>query len=124
MQTILIVDDEEAVRTLIAATLGDALRYSLVLAADGEEALYLIQKHAPDLLVLDIMMPNKDGYAVCRELRNDPATREMKVLMLTALAQESDHQKALELGVEDYMVKPFSPTALIQRVDDLLAQPQ
>ena len=124
MKIILIADDEEAVRTLVAATLGNGLRYNLILAGDGEETMELVHKSMPELLLLDIMMPKKDGYDVCRELKKDPATKSIKVVMLTALAQESHHQKAMELGADHFMVKPFSPTALLQKVDELLDQAQ
>ena len=122
MKTILVADDEEGVRALIVATLGRENRYHLLLAEDGEEALRIARKEKPDLLLLDIMMPKKDGYGVCQELKKDPTTSNTKVVMLTALAQEADRQKAKKAGADDYFTKPFSPTALLKKVDGLLAQ--
>ncbi len=122
MKTILVADDEEAVRALVSTTLSDLKRYTLILAKDGEEALKIVRAKKPDLLFLDIMMPKKDGYEVCQELRSDPATKDTKVVMLTALAQETDRLKAQRVGADDYFSKPFSPTALLRKVEEFLAQ--
>lgn len=122
MKTIMIVDDEEPVQALMAATLGNGNRYKILLAPDGEAALQLIKQCKPDLLFLDIMMPKRDGYDVCKELKSNPATQSIKVVMLTALAQEADRQRALGVGADDYFTKPFSPTALLQKVDQFLGE--
>ena len=120
MKTVLMVDDEEAVLALVAATLGNNDRYRLLLAKNGEEALHLAREQRPDMLFLDIMMPGRDGYDVCQELKNDPATKNIRVVMLTALAQQADHQKALGAGADDYLTKPFSPTVLLQKIEQIL----
>ena len=72
------------------------------------------------MLFLDIMMPGRDGFDVCQELKNDPATKNIRVVMLTALAQQADHQKALAAGADDYFTKPFSPTVLLQKIEQIL----
>ena len=120
MKTVLMVDDEEAVLALVAATLGNNDRYRLLLAKNGEEALHLAREQRPDMLFLDIMMPGRDGYDVCQELKNDPATKNIPVVMLTALVQQTDHQKALGAGADDYLTKPFSPTVLLQKIEQIL----
>ncbi|MEE8442894.1 MAG: response regulator [Dehalococcoidia bacterium] len=121
MKTILVADDEEAVRALVTFTLGSNRRYRLLLAGDGEEAIQLVKKNNPDLLLLDIMMPKKDGFDVCREIKTAGAfNSNMKVVMLTALAQEADREKAMEAGADGYFTKPFSPTALLQKVEEFL----
>jgi len=122
MKTILVADDEESVRALIAATLGNGRWCHLLLAEDGEEALRLIRGNRPDLVFLDVMMPEKDGFDVCLDLRRDRAIKGTKVVMLTALACELDRQKAVKAGADDYLTKPFSPRELLQKVDALLAE--
>ena len=117
---ILIVDDEEGVLALVSATLDGDDRFSLFLARNGEEAVKVCRCERPDLLFLDIMMPDVDGYEVCRSLRKDPSTVDIRIIMLTALAQDFDRRKALEVGADEYMTKPFSPTALLERVEQVL----
>ena len=117
---ILVVDDEEAVLALVAATLADDDRYSLLLASNGKEAVEVCERARPDLLFLDIMMPDMDGYEVCRLLREDPSTADVRIIMLTALAQDFDRRKAVDVGADEYMIKPFSPAELLERVEQVL----
>ena len=118
---ILLVDDEEATLELVSATLGHDNGYQFVLARDGEEALTTALRHKPDLILLDILMPKRDGYYVCRALKRNPETAHIKVLILTALAQEIDRQKALESGADGYLIKPFSPMALLEKLEESLS---
>ena len=118
---VLLADDEEDILMLVSATLGGDDRFGLILARDGEEALMRAQQEKPDLIILDIMMPKIDGFEVCRILKSDKDTAHVKVVMLTALAQEFDRQKAEEVGADFYFTKPFSPTALLVKVDELLS---
>ena len=120
MKKILIVDDEENVRVLISATLCDNERFELVMAGDGQEALAMARSTRPDLVFLDVRMPKMSGLEVCQALKNDIATVDIKVIMLTAMAQESDKQRAMEAGADGYFTKPFSPTALLETVDEAL----
>ena len=120
---ILVVDDEEDIRELIAASLGADDRYDVLFAHDGQQALEIARCEKPDLLLLDVLMPFVNGYEVCRRLKEDPATRDIKVVMLTALAQLQDEWKGREVGADDYFTKPFSPTALLNRVHELLGLP-
>ena len=117
---ILLVDDEEAILALVSATLDGDDRYSLYLARNGEEAVEVCGRQRPDLLFLDIMMPEMDGYEVCRSLKQNPNTTDIKIIMLTAMAQDFDRRKAMEVGADEYMTKPFSPTALLERVEQVL----
>ena len=117
---VVIADDEERVLGLLQATLGGDDRYDLILATDGEQALALCKETMPDLVFLDLLMPRMDGYTVCRTLKQCPATRSIKVIMLTAMAQEADRRTALEIGADDYLTKPFSPVALMSKVEELL----
>lgn len=118
---VLLVDDERRTLTLLAATLDNHELYEVLLAGDGEEALAVARQNKPDLVLLDVLMPKKDGYEVCRALKEDTATARIKVVIVTALAQQSDQEKARQAGADSYFSKPFSPTELLERVQDLLS---
>jgi CheY-like chemotaxis protein len=118
-RTILIADDEDALRALVRVTL-DSGRFQIVEATDGIEALRLARQHHPDLLFLDWAMPGLSGLEVCRRLRADPSTKNLTIVMLTARAQEFDRAAALEVGVDAYITKPFSPLRLLDAVRDKL----
>lgn len=119
MNTVLIADDEEALRTLVRVTL-DTGRFRILEASDGVQALELAREHKPDLMFLDWAMPGFSGIEVCRKLRADPATRDLTVVMLTARAQDFDRDAALQVGVDAYVTKPFSPLRLLDAVRDKL----
>jgi two-component system phosphate regulon response regulator PhoB len=121
MKKILIVDDEEKVRKLVEVTLsvGDV---EIFHAATGEEALNRVQEVRPDVILLDVMMPGPlDGYDVCRLIKQDPATKSIYIIMLTARGQQADKERGLALGADDYFVKPFSPMELMDKIDHILA---
>jgi DNA-binding response OmpR family regulator len=118
---ILIAEDSMTVRRLVAARLR-ADGYDVVEAEDGEEALTLAQQQHPDLYVLDKVMPKLDGFEVVRALREDPLTRDAPIVMLTERSSEEDVLGGLQLGVEEYMPKPFSPHELSARVRRALAR--
>jgi two-component system alkaline phosphatase synthesis response regulator PhoP len=117
--TVLIVDDEREIRELIAFNLGRE-GFRTVPAKSGEEALALAERERPDLIVLDLLLPGIDGLAVCRRLKEKPATRAIPILMLTAKAEDQDIVLGLEMGAEDYLTKPFSPRVLVARIRSLL----
>ncbi|MBI2857242.1 MAG: response regulator [Chloroflexi bacterium] len=117
---ILLADDEETVRSLVAATIRDDSQYVLFEARNGIEALDIARREKPDLLLLDIVMPGLSGFEVCRRLKSDPETSGISIVILTALAQEADREKGRSVGADDYFSKPFSPTALIQMVEQML----
>ncbi len=123
--TVLVVDDEKDLLELVRYHLEkDGLK--CLEARDGETALQLARERAPDLVVLDLMLPGVDGLEVCRKLRKDPKTASIAIIMLTAKAEEVDRIVGLEMGADDYMVKPFSPRELVARVKAVLrrGQPQ
>jgi putative two-component system response regulator len=121
---ILLADDQDRVRRLVAATLGSA-QWQLLYASDGEEALRLAREAQPAIVLLDVTMPKVDGFEVCRRLKSDPATAHMAVVMLTGLRDEESRVRASLAGADEYFVKPFSPLALVTRLQELLdaAQP-
>ncbi len=118
-ETILVIEDEGDILDLITVSLTrEGLR--VLGAATGEEGLVLAREEAPDLVVLDLMLPGMDGLQVCRELRADPRTRSVPVLILTARGEEADIVAGLETGADDYVTKPFSPKVLAARVRSVL----
>lgn len=116
---ILVVDDEPDAIELIEFNLKGA-GFDVAAAADGNEALRKAKAIAPDLILLDLMLPEVDGLEVCKILRRDPATSAIPIVMLTAKAGELDRVLGLELGADDYVTKPFSPRELLLRVKNLL----
>jgi DNA-binding response OmpR family regulator len=94
--------------------------YVAITARDGEEALRMARAESPDLILLDIMMPNMGGFDVCRALKEDPATRGIHIILLTAMGQECDMEQGFESGANEYLTKPFSPRALRTRLHELL----
>ncbi len=115
VKTILLVDDEQDILDLLSFNLKRE-GYEILTAADGEAALELARSAHPDLIILDVMLPGRDGWEVLRELRQDPVTRGLNVIFLTAKDGEVDEVVGLELGADDYMVKPISMNKLIARV--------
>ncbi len=95
--------------------------YEILEASDGEETLRLAREHKPVLLLLDVMMPRVDGFDICRELKSDPATSSTTIVILSARTQESDLNEGRAAGADDYFMKPFSPVALMRKVDEVLA---
>ena len=119
MKKILLADDEANLRLLIRTTLEDP-RYEIFEAEDGATALQIARKEHPDLVVLDWMMPRLSGAQVATKLRDDPTTREIPVLMLTARSRPEDREVGKILGVAGYLAKPFSPLDLLQQVEAIL----
>lgn len=118
MKKVLLAEDDESVRALVAAILNSDGRYQFLEARNGVEALEVARREKPELILLDIRMPEMDGFEVCRHLKMDPTTRDMTIIMLTALAQEEDKVQSRQAGADGYFTKPFSPTALLKRVAD------
>jgi putative two-component system response regulator len=118
---ILLADDQDRVRRLVAATLGSA-QWELLYASDGEEALRIARESQPSIVLLDVTMPKLDGFEVCRRLKSEATTRHMAVVMLTALRDEESRIRANLAGADEYFVKPFSPLALVSRLQELLPQ--
>jgi two-component system alkaline phosphatase synthesis response regulator PhoP len=115
MPTILVVDDEPNIQELIKYNLQKE-NYEVISALDGLTGLTMAQTHLPDLIILDIMLPGRDGYEVCRTLKSDARTAPIPIIMLSAKDEEIDKILGLELGAYDYVTKPFSPRELVSRI--------
>jgi two-component system response regulator VicR len=118
--TILVVDDENNITDVCTRYL-EREGYRVLAAASGEEALNLWREHAPDLIVLDLMMPGRNGWQVCEEIRNE---QDVPIIMLTARGEEMDRLMGLTMGADDYLTKPFSPRELVLRVKGILRRQQ
>jgi DNA-binding response OmpR family regulator len=117
---ILIVDDEPNI-VLSLEFLMKKAGYEVRTAADGEAALEAITAACPDLVLLDVMMPRKNGYEVCQAIRENPAWKDTRVIMLTAKGRDVEREKGLALGADDYITKPFSTQEVVERVQEMLA---
>lgn len=116
---VLICDDEpyilESVKHVVMKE-----GYSVLIAEDGIESLDMARKESPDLMILDVMMPGKTGYEVCKDLKGDSATKNIHIIILTARGQEADEKMGIEVGADEYMTKPFSPRKLRHRLHEIL----
>lgn len=121
MSTILLAEDDPDIRRLIADKL-QATGFAVLEAGDGLAALAAARRAVPDLVLLDMRMPLLNGLDVCRELRTDPHTADIPIIMVTAHSQSPDIEQAYAAGATDYLVKPFSPRELVRRVEAALAQ--
>ncbi|MCD4783185.1 MAG: response regulator [Candidatus Eremiobacteraeota bacterium] len=116
----MIVDDEAHIVELVRVCLEDS-NYDIIEAYDGQEAVNKAQEDHPDLILLDIMLPNMDGYEVCKILKDSDETKEIPIVMLTAKGQEVDKVKGFQAGADAYMTKPFSPLRLLTELEEKLS---
>ena len=123
MRRILVVDDDREVVRLIRAYLEQA-GFEVLAAYDGDTAVHVIRRERPDLLLLDLMLPGKDGWAITRLVRGDPALAHIPIIMLTARVDDTDKIVGLELGADDYVTKPYNPREVVARVRARLRQPE
>ncbi len=121
-KTVLIVDDEPNIVVPIEFLM-EQNGYSVLVAGSGEEALEIIAKYEPDLVLLDIMLPGVDGYEVCEIVRLNPEWQEMKIIFLTAKGRDVDMAKGMVLGADAYIIKPFSNVDILENVRKLLDDP-
>lgn len=121
-QKILIVDDEQWVRTLVSRMLEE--EYTVLEAADGEQAAAIAKEEKPGIIFMDLMMPNVDGYAACLSIKTDQETRRIPVVMLTAIGHELNKRFAEEMGADGYMTKPFTRESLLEEMKRLMLSPR
>ncbi len=119
MESILIIDDEEDIRELLSYNLGKE-GYKVYTAPNGPEGIKIAKKHIPDLILLDVMMPEMDGIEVCERLRSDDKTQDITICFLTARSEDYSQIAGLEAGADDYVAKPIKPKVLISRIKALL----
>lgn len=117
--SVLVVDDEPNILLSLEFLVRQA-GFDVRVARDGEAALSAIAENQPDLVLLDVMMPNRDGYDVCQTIRSDPRLKDVKIIMLTAKGREVEREKGIALGADDYITKPFSTREVIEKVRQYL----
>ena len=117
--SVLIADDNPQILELLAAYL-DPLQLRILTARDGQETLDIVEEHRPDLILLDIMMPRRSGFEVCRILKQDPRYQDLPIIMVTALNEVADMERARESGADHYLSKPVNKLELLTRVRSLL----
>lgn len=118
----LVVDDDEVIRQLIAVNL-QLEGFEVVTATDGRDCLEKVAEVDPDVVTLDVMMPRLDGWVTATQLRKNPATARIKVVLITARAQEDDRDRGRQIGVDAYLTKPFDPAEMIRVVRELAGAP-
>jgi DNA-binding response OmpR family regulator len=116
---ILIADDNEQIRESLASILEDE-GYAMWTAKDGAEALRKAREVSPDILILDVTMPEMSGYEVCRTIKSDPDLKKIFILMLSAKGQATEQERGKEVGADEYFVKPFSPSEIVARIKNVL----
>jgi len=119
-KTILVVDDSPTDLRLMTAPLEKGTECRIITAADGEQALEKAIRERPDLIVLDVILPKKNGFQVCRQLKTSPDTQDIRILLLTSKSQDSDRFWGLKQGADEYMTKPFEDEELLANVAKLL----
>jgi two-component system alkaline phosphatase synthesis response regulator PhoP len=118
---ILVIEDDPAISRLVDYTLRHE-GYEVVTAANGLEGIRKARNEAPDLVILDVMLPGMDGFEICHQLRSDPDTEQLLILMFSAKAQDVDKNTGLKVGADDYLPKPAAPAEIVSRVAKLLAK--
>jgi CheY-like chemotaxis protein len=121
MARILIAEDEEDIRNLISFTLNFG-GHQVMATGNGEQVLHAISEDKPDLILLDVRMPRMSGYEACEKIKSNPLTKDIPVVFLSAKGQENEIQTGLESGAHEYILKPFSPNDLLERINQILAK--
>jgi len=123
VRKILVAEDEKSIRDLVTAIFNqNGSGYEVIPAGDGQEALDMVNKYNPDIVLLDIRLPKINGFEVCSSIKSNPDSSGTKVLIISGQAQKYDFLKAQEAGADGYIVKPFLPAALTEKVEELLNQ--
>jgi two-component system alkaline phosphatase synthesis response regulator PhoP len=123
VQRILVVDDDREIVRLVRAYL-EKEHYQVLIANDGQTALHMVRREHPNLVVLDLMLPDRDGWEITRTIRNDSTLHSIPIIMLTARIEDTDKIVGLELGADDYITKPFNPREMVARVRSVLRRSQ
>jgi DNA-binding response OmpR family regulator len=121
--TVLVIDDDPVILELLRVNF-EIEGFDVVCARDGDEGLAMAQDIHPDVVISDIMMPRRDGLQLLSDLKGDPRTEDLPVILLSAKAQKSEVQHGLDLGADDYITKPFDPIQLIERLNAVMGKPR
>jgi DNA-binding response OmpR family regulator len=121
--TVLVIDDDPVILELLRVNF-EIEGFDVVTAKDGDEGLAMAQELHPDVVISDIMMPRRDGLQLLSDLKSDPRTEDLPVILLSAKAQKSEVQQGLDLGADDYITKPFDPLELIDRLNAVMTRPR
>ena len=121
---ILVIEDDRSIQMVLELVFTRMAKCQVIVASDGSEGLALIQKHKPDVVLLDLMMPGIDGFEVCQRAKADETTRHIPIIFLTAQPQPAAVARAMSLGAAGYLVKPFDPIKIIDQVNEALARVQ
>ncbi len=123
VKKILVIEDDPATSRLVDYSLRHE-GYEIITAFNGLEGIRKAKNEAPDLVILDVMLPGMDGFEICHRLKADPVTAQLPILMCSAKAQDMDKQTGLKVGADDYLSKPAAPAEIVKRVGQLLARPK
>ena len=121
--TVLVIDDDPVILELLRVNF-EIEGFDVICATDGEEGLQRAHAERPDVVMTDIMMPRRDGLQLLSELKGDPQTEDLPVILLSAKAQKAEVQQGLDLGADDYITKPFDPLELIDRLNAVMSRPR
>jgi DNA-binding response OmpR family regulator len=121
--TVLVIDDDPVILELLRVNF-EIEGFDVICASDGEQGLRMAQSEAPDVVISDIMMPRRDGLQLLNDLKSDPATEDLPVILLSAKAQKSEVEQGLDMGADDYITKPFDPLELIDRLNAVMTRPR
>jgi DNA-binding response OmpR family regulator len=121
--TVLVIDDDPVILELLRVNF-EIEGFDVVCASDGEEGFARAHDHHPDVVISDIMMPRRDGLQLLSDLKGDPDTEDLPVILLSAKAQKAEVQQGLDLGADDYITKPFDPLELIDRLNAVVSRPR
>lgn len=120
----LVVEDDHSIQMVLEIVLTRMTKSEVLMASDGEQGWAMIQDHKPDLILLDLMLPEIDGFEVCKRVKADQSTRHIPIIFLTAQPQAEAVAKAMGLGAAGYIVKPFDPAHLVEQINEVLARVQ
>jgi CheY-like chemotaxis protein len=121
---ILVVEDDRSIQMVLELVLTRMAKCDVLLASDGPQGLAAIKQQKPDFVLLDLMLPGMDGFEICKQSKEDPATRNIPIIFLTAQPQPAAIARAMSLGAAAYIIKPFDPTTIITQINEALAKVQ
>jgi len=121
---VLVVEDDRSIQMVLELVLTRMAKCQVFLASDGRQGLAMIKEHKPDLVLLDLMLPSMDGFEICQRSKEDPETRHIPIIFLTAQPQPAAVARGMALGAAAYLIKPFDPTTIVGQINEALAKAQ